>query len=424
VLAMILSLILYSFGGILDRNRYAGFYELNWDLGGVVVSLLWGGVIFFFLPKKIELPSDVFIFFYLAFCLIWGAEYWSVSGRAEFFFGGFMFFVGIFPVVLFKIIRSIIFRTEIRKLTRIHFLSSSWRIPVLFGILAISAFVGIAAFGGGGFDWELMYDRRISARESFGVGTIPNYLFAMSINGVMPALAFLGGRRGNWLISALAVAYAVFGFWLIGVKAPLLYAIIMWFMGGLIRRGRFSYFHSYVLLGLNLILVAALIEMLWEQWLISEVFVRRAMIIPPFIQGVYVDYILNTFSDLETWLFGQKLDVGIAIYIGQDYLGFENLNANTNAFMYALASGGLVLYLSAILFVSFVFGVIDAAYKLRGDAIFMAIGAMYGLLLTEQAFGTAFLSSGIFLCLLVAFVFSGGEKQRLIKGADKEVFLK
>lgn len=179
---------------------------------------------------------------------------------------------------------------------------------------------------------------------------------------------------------------------------------------GLIRRGRFSYFHSYVLLGLNLILVAALIEMLWEQWLISEVFVRRAMIIPPFIQGVYVDYILNTFSDLETWLFGQKLDVGIAIYIGQDYLGFENLNANTNAFMYALASGGLVLYLSAILFVSFVLVSLMLLINL-GETPFYGDWRYVWATLDRAGVWYSFLIIGNFSLLASGVRFSGGENK-------------
>ncbi|PLC05122.1 hypothetical protein CY658_15110 [Variovorax sp. RO1] len=406
VLAMISSLVLYSFGGILDRNSYAGLHELSSGFDSLLISIIWGCLIFYFLPKKISLPSDIFLFFYLAFCLIWGAGYWSVSGQADFYFGLSMLCIGILPVILFKGIRQIIARTEVRKLARLGLFSSSWRIWALGLLLLTSALVGVTAFGGGGFDWELMYDRRISARESFGVGTIPTYLFAMSINGVMPVMAFIGGRRGNFLITGLAIAYAVFGFWLIGVKAPFLYAMIMWFLGFLLRKEKFEYFHGYVLLGLNLVLLAALVEMLFGESFISELFVRRAMVIPPFLQGVYVDYVLSTFSDLDSWIFGKKLDVGIAIYIGQDYLGMDNLNANTNAFMYALASGGVALYLLAIFFVSFVFAVIDSAYKWKKDEIFLPIGAMYGLLLTEQAFGTAFLSSGIFLCLLVAFLFS------------------
>jgi len=67
--------------------------ESGW-IGGL---LALGGVIFFFLPKKLELPSDVFIFFYLAFCLIWGVEYWSVGGRAEFFSAASCFLLASFP---------------------------------------------------------------------------------------------------------------------------------------------------------------------------------------------------------------------------------------------------------------------------------------------------------------------------------------
>jgi len=97
-----------------------------------------------------------------------------------------------------------------------------------------------------------------------------------------------------------------------------------------------------------------------------------------------------------SWLIGiPEQSFQVTYYIGEKYLGNSSSNANTNAFLYAFSASGLLGYFFSILFVStFLFG-LDRLYRSTQNPSYLLIGFVYGSLVTEQAFSTAMVTSGV-----------------------------
>jgi len=85
-------------------------------------------------------------------------------------------------------------------------------------------------------------------------------------------------------------------------------------------------------------------------------------------------------------------------------LGSSEANANTNAFLYSFAKSGVVGYIGAILFIGLFFSILDKFFNSfrRQDVFFVA--ALYGLLLTEQAYTIAMVSSGVAVLTFIVWL--------------------
>lgn len=78
------------------------------------------------------------------------------------------------------------------------------------------------------------------------------------------------------------------------------------------------------------------------------------------------------------------------------------MSFTTNAFLYEFISNGMVGYFFMILFLSFFFSLLNFLYIKYNSKEVIGISIIYSLLLTEQAYTTAFITSGIgFLAILV-----------------------
>lgn len=112
-------------------------------------------------------------------------------------------------------------------------------------------------------------------------------------------------------------------------------------------------------------------------------------------------------SDHTSWtlLGGAIEDKPISLLVGENFLGMEGLNANTNAFVYSLGAGGLPYYFLTIVMVGVVFLILDSAFLLKNNPSFICLGFSYAILVVEQAATTALLSSGIGM-LMALLIFS------------------
>jgi len=87
-------------------------------------------------------------------------------------------------------------------------------------------------------------------------------------------------------------------------------------------------------------------------------------------------------------------------YIGEKYMGNSIINVNTNAFLYAFLANGLLGYIFSGLFVSIILVAFDRLYRSTQNPSYLFLGFIYGLLVIEQAFSTAMISSGVGLLFL------------------------
>jgi hypothetical protein len=145
---------------------------------------------------------------------------------------------------------------------------------------------------------------------------------------------------------------------------------------------------------------------------IADIIIRRAFIVVAQNQTYFIDFIINNFT-FENWLFGYEIDKPITFLIGEIYHNNINTNANTNAFLYEFVSKGILGYLFMILFLSFFFSLLNFLYLKYQLKEVIGISIIYSLLLTEQAYTTAFVTSGIgVLTLLILLTY---KKNKIIK---------
>ena len=81
----------------------------------------------------------------------------------------------------------------------------------------------------------------------------------------------------------------------------------------------------------------------------------------------------------------------------------DGLNANTNAFIYALGSGGTPLYLGIITLVCLILAILDLKYRKTNNPILIFTAFLYSILILEQSATTALVTSG--LGIIIAFSF-------------------
>src|SRR5690606_20842576 len=156
------------------------------------------------------------------------------------------------------------------------------------------------------------------------------------------------------------------------------------------------------LISLGISIVAAIEQYVFGYSYIADYFIRRAYAVIAQLQGAYVAYMLENFG-LKDWLagFAQLSNEPVSFLLGEWYFGNKNTNANTNAFLYSMLNGGVSGYVLAIVFITAIFSTLNYLYLKRGDKVIMSVALLYALLLTEQSYTTALLSSGIAASILI-----------------------
>jgi hypothetical protein len=282
-------------------------------------------------------------------------------------------------------------------------------------LIGLAFAYGYSKGGGGGFDWTAMYDRRLEGREEFEAGSAGAYLLSMAINGLTPFVAFVGGTRKNVTLVALGVGMGCFAFWLLGLKAPFAMALLFAVVGHLLNSGRIHKVPRFIAVGILFVCLLTIAEFLaFDRSLIAEIVVRRAFVIQGAVQSYYWDVIGRGFAGgFESFLIGPSVPApeGIAFFVGSEYLGDPEANVNTNAFLVALAEHGLFGYVGSILFVSVYLSAMDALYRTSARLEVFFVVSLYSLLLTEQSYTVAFVSSGIGLLTVLVFLIGKGRSR-------------
>lgn len=390
-----------------ETNEYMGYRSFPLDLSYIICSGAGVFVIGMLMPTTIKMPSDFFTFLYGLFVLLPYASLFPIRNSVEFL--DFLFFFVVLAAPFFAI-RLSSFAVPALKVPA---LITSETVIISLVILCIAGvcFALSTPPASAGFDLATAYDRRIQGRDIFPAGTPLAYLNAAIVNGFAPYLAFVAGwQRRGWLLAFSLLSSLAF-FYLLGLKAPLLFIAVAYVIGYSERVAKLSRMSRNI----YILLLVAFILFIVEYYLsgysyIGDYFIRRALSVPAWLSSAYLDFMAS--SENPTWspLQGVNSSQPITFLVGEVFLGFPGLNANTNAFIYQLAAGGIPMYALTILLVASVFALLDANYKCTRNPALVYLGFSYSILLTEQAATTALVSSGIG-ALIMLVTFSGVSKR-------------
>jgi hypothetical protein len=176
-------------------------------------------------------------------------------------------------------------------------------------------------------------------------------------------------------------------------------------LGYLVSINKEKYVLSFFLLALLFINIFALLEyLIFDFSIVADLFVRRAIAVVTQNQSYFIDFFFHN-SSLSDFLFGATQNKPITFIIGENYYNNPNTNVNTNAFLYALLQKGIFGYMVSIIAISAFFLILDVFYEKYKLKEILAISILYALLLCEQAYTTAFVSSGIALLFIVFTLF-------------------
>lgn len=398
-------LVLYN-TQIADANAYLGYQRVDLDAKDLLlltVPLLAAGML---LPIDIRRPSDFFFLFHTLFVVLPYAALASIRGPADDAQYLMDIAVLVFPLLV------------------VRFATVPWiglRIPstISYGLLELilvlicllgTAYALLHAPSSAGIDVATSYDRRIEGREVFHAGTLVAYVNAAITNGIAPFLAFAAAWRRRAALFTIALGSGLAFYYILGLKAPIFYIVLASVVGHAVRVGAIRVLAVVVFGLLWIAMVGAFVEFAATGYsFVADYFLRRTVAVPSFLLSAYFEFMFH--DPFSGWspLRGFHADEGITFFIGESYLGLQGANANTNAFVYRLAEGGLPAYLLATMLVAVVFAYLDVTFRSTRNRGLLFVGFLYALLLIEQAATTALVSSGIgVLILLISLARPGG----------------
>lgn len=389
-------------------NAYMGFLPVNLRPIRVVVMAVLCIALGYSLPTRITKPTHLFLIVYATFVVL---SYVLFSNTAhEEYLGTFLAWVGLslVPYVVIYVLSTtnwaLLIRFDLRRETVLL---------IAIGFVAVGVFVAYLSAGqSGGLSIADAYERRMVGRDIFQAGSLMAYLNVMTMNGINPFLAFLGGLLNRKALALLALLFSLVFFYSIGVKAPIAYAGLAYFVGLGVRSGRLTIFFDAIVALSAVLFVGFLLEFAVNEYSeIAEYFHRRIYVIPGFDIQHYMELIFRSGDALWSPWYGINSDLDTTYLVGALFFGNVATNVNTNAFTLALGSGGIPEYLAVLALVGFFLKALDALYEGSGNAGYLYLGFLYSLLLTEQGATTALASSGIALLFLVLLLSGKGWTQ-------------
>lgn len=332
-------------------NEYIGYVNIDMDMAYLFRAMF--GIVFLgiLLPKKIVRPSDFFSFLYGFFVLLPYVLLNSIRGDIPFEEFVVFFMALVLPLLIVKlmVMGMPVIRTP-------GVLTQGGVIFILCVFVAVGIALALAnPTPSAGFDFSNVYERRLEGRDIFISGSLFSYVSAAIINGFSPFIAFWAcWKKKYWLMVIPILCWLTF-FYLLGVKAPLLSIGVAALLGVAANKAKIIAFINYVYwLVIGSFCIFIVEYSLSGYSYVADYFIRRSFTVPPWVMSSFFEFMS---SDNTSWslLSGATEDKPISLLIGENFLGMEGLNANTNAFVYSLGAGGLPFYFLTILMVGFVF---------------------------------------------------------------------
>ncbi|MCR9195462.1 hypothetical protein [Oceaniradius stylonematis] len=394
-----------------QANAYIGFRPIRFDFAHALLLFTWSALAATLMPRNIRAPSDLFLFFYVVICFLWGGALWQATGILTIDEAVAMMALLYLPAFALLAARRFLFeRVRGFVLPVLLFPRHMLALP-LAGLLLGAAAIAVVAIGPpDSFGLDTVYDRRLAGRDALAGRSLAGYAINMTVNGIAPLLAFMAGWRRSPTLLFVTMGYVVLMFVLLGLKSPALNVVALAAAGYMLSMPGTR--RSFVALGLAG-LAAIYGFVLWEvsdggYSALADYVVRRISLVQPQVQSYYTELWLELAPAQK--LLGAPLQhySDWTFLVGDRFLGSDQTNANTNAFLHALVKAGLPAYVLAIVVIAAFLLILDAMFDRSAMPEFVAIGGLYGILISEQAYTTALLSSGIFLSVALVMLFSYG----------------
>lgn len=398
-----------SVNQIVVQNEYMGMSALTFSLSSCLALLYFPMFIIVFLYTDIHAPEGILVGVLLFYCFVWFLFFYSVSGFVSVelvLLGGSVFLL---PMVIFALSgRFIKVDYKLRA-----FQNGLFKIRIEFVITIVLFIISALVYKIMGVSSSFVdsYERRIIAREEV-VGLVA-YFFSMSLNGFAPLLAFLSIYNKKYIYLFVAIFFSLLGFGFIGTKAPIGYVVLMALIGYCLSKGGEKVVLMLVLAMTALVFLAFLEYLFFGISSIADIYIRRAMLLVPQNQMYFLDYIFNAQNSTDLLLSGVKGDRPISFIVGDVYYSMPESNANTISFLTELGRHGFFGYLANIVFLAFFYSMLSHLYRSSRHGVWLALSTLYALLLLEQSYSTAFVSSGIGLSFLMLLLFAYQRKFRL-----------
>jgi hypothetical protein len=412
----LLGFLIYDWN-LQELNRLLGAKPFDLGLLDVMLLAVWSTLAATIFPKELKRPSDLFLIFYVPVCFLWGSSYWKATGLLNVGQAIILMVLLYLPALVITLSSRLALPAAGRLVPSFPLFEGRRLALPLIALLLVASVTALVIVGAhGDFSLNTAYDRRLEGRTALAGHRAAGYLLNMAANGVAPLLGFMAGWRRSPTLFLVAAAYVTLLFWLLGIKFPIMGLVAMTGVGILfgmatVRR----HIPRIVMAGFIAMYVFALLE-IWFQGSsnVASYVIRRISLVQPQVQSWYLDKWLEL--DVTARLFGIPLGAysDVTYLIGDQYFHNPDSNANVDAFLLALLKYGFVGYVLAIAVVTGFTLITDALYERTRMPEFVALAGLYGMLVSEQAFTTALVSSGIFLCFGLVFLFSRpkpGEQQ-------------
>lgn len=397
-------LALFAYNAFLSKLYPFGVQAISVDR--LALFVLWSLSSVASLPDRCKRPSDLFWTFYLFLSGIWGACLWGLTGGLSLVDGAMWLLLLHLPAYVFKWLASLrpslSFRMPLLQLfdARLMFLP-------MFAVLILAVIFTLNAASIGSFDFFGVYDRRIAGRDLLPERSLQAYVFGMAVNGVTVLLAYMAGRHRSLLVGVAALLFCGYAYWLLGLRSQFLNVVMLFALGLLVAQGATARLQAVLVWGMVAAIAIFTMELSVTGYSeFADYLIRRVAMVQPEVQAFYIKALLadpwTNFLQGVPW----QSHSDVTYFIGETYLLNNLTNANTNGFFYALAKYGMPGYLLAIAVVSLLLLVLDDYHERTGISEFLAIAALYGILLAEQSYSAALFTSGILPCIIIIGLFS------------------
>ena len=388
---------------------YAGMTFFMLPYWAWVVSILLSLLPLLWMPVHFTRPSDFaswFLYLFLIFpsnIIIPMVSNLSPSGSVKLLIA----LNGSF--ILFEFVR----RT--RWLFAIHHIKS---VEILFRvflpIITITLSLVFFAYAKFKFNFSFadIYVRRLEARNILSSGSLAGYLesFLKSICIMIGIIYGLQKRKWVHITISIFAAFAIFSLsgekW--GLFSPLFF-ILIYFMSSRNRRNLGLIMLVLIILLVGLSLVEGIVA---KSKILAFYFVRRMLVIPSQLTTYYWDFFSqNPFVMMKDSIIGWLIPVDAnylipkARLIGLEYFGNIEMNANANIWATAYADFGYYGMVITSILAALTLKVIDSLGA-RGKFVVASVcSASIGLIWAEGGFYTSFLSNGVFLIIIVLWLY-------------------
>lgn len=373
-----------------------------WNMGAAG----WGGVVLglpylaWSISRITGRPSDFFQLFYSVIAVTSYILLHSVLGPVPYLVSMAGTLILVIPLLALDAFK----RTSLSLSARGFLQSPHIEAFIALVLLVVVIFAYMRPPASAGFGLLDIYVRRLEGRQTYPAGSLLAYGLAMSMNGFSPYLAFRGGLKMRVDLLVLATVAVVFFYWLLGVKAPILYIIVSFLLGLVVRKNILKPMAYYCLVAVLFLWMLVLADKAWggNNSAIANYFFMRVFAVQAEMQGMYMKFLFDPKLIHWSWISGSS-DPGFVAtyYIGEHYANNADNNANTNAFLYQISAKGILGYLAAVAFVPLFLVALDRLFQASRNPSYLFVGFLYGLLVVEQAFTVAMVSSGVAVLFLL-----------------------